>query len=107
MLFASLSEELARKLADLENQAAVLGLRPEHLRLAPEAEVHSDPCVAAMVELVEIFGAQTHLHLRQGKCRFVMRLPGDTTVAPEQKVFVTFNWKDARFFDAVTAVALG
>ena len=36
-----------------------------------------------------------------------IRLAGSTRLAMDQEVVVTFNWDDARFFDAATTAALG
>ncbi len=98
-----LNDELAGK----EGQAVVLGLRPEHLRLAATAENHAEPRVVATVELVEMLGAETHLHLRHAGRGFVVRVPGLTAHTVDEKISLTFDWHDARFFDAATFVALG
>ena len=102
----ALNDELAGKLADLENKAIVLGLRPEHLRLATGAENQSEPHATATVELVEMLGAETHLHLRKAGWAFVVRLPGVANAVMDQKVSIAFNWPDARFFDAATSATL-
>ncbi len=104
---APLSEELVGKLAPKTGQTIVLGLRPEHLRPAIEGESSSDPRLIAIVELVEMLGAETHLHMRGEKRGFVVRLPGLTTVAREQTVALAFSWADARFYDPATGTALG
>ncbi len=106
-LVAALNEEWAAKLAPNEGQAVVLGLRPEHLRLAADAEHHSELRVTGAIELVEMLGAETHLHLRRGRCGLVVRLSGIATATVGQSVSVTFQWHDARFFDAATSAAVG
>ncbi len=102
-----LNAELASPLAAKEGQAIVLGLRPEHLRLAAAAENHSEPRVVATVQLVEMLGAETHLYLWQAGRGFVVRLPSPVTAVMDQEVAITFDWRDARFFDAATSAAVG
>ena len=103
----ALNDQLAGRLTGKEGQAVVLGLRPEHLRLAATTENNSEPRVVATVELSEMLGAETHLHLRQAGRRFVVRVPGLVTQAVDQEVSLSFDWRDAHFFDAATSVALG
>ena len=106
-LTGQLGPELASQLAQAENREIAIGLRPEHLRLATSTQNPAEPRLTGTVEFVEMTGAETHLHLRRGALGFVVRLNGVTRVALDQKVAITFDWHNARFFDATTTIALG
>lgn len=80
-----------------ENRSLVLGVRPEHLA------VESRPGWAAMegrVELVEMMGAETLLHLRCGGDRCVVRLPLMARFDRDALVRVYADPAQFRFFDA-------
>jgi multiple sugar transport system ATP-binding protein len=89
------------------NKKVVLGLRPEHVvgdTLRTNASAY--PMVKALVEVVELLGPETHLHLAVGDQRFVARVPGTTNVQINQTIPVSFQMERARFFDAETENAI-
>jgi multiple sugar transport system ATP-binding protein len=80
---------------------AVLGLRPEHIDLAPNSET------LARVESLDPLGPETFAHLRIGAHAITMRLPGTTPLQPGENVTLRFNMENASYFDAATGKALG
>ena len=71
---------------------AVLGVRPEHLRLGADG-------VPARVDLVELAGSEAYVHLENG---LVAHVPAEARPAEGAEVRVTVRPEDARLFDAET-----
>ena len=80
-------------------QAMVLGIRPEHLSI--EVRPGWAP-IEGRVELVEMMGAETLLHLRCGSERCVARLPLMAHFQLGATVRVHADLTQMRFFDAAT-----
>jgi multiple sugar transport system ATP-binding protein len=80
-------------------QPIVLGLRPEHVCLAPAGSTAGLP---ATVEISEPMGAETYVHLKAGDTPFVARIPAGPIPPPEQPVRATFELGHAHLFDAGT-----
>jgi multiple sugar transport system ATP-binding protein len=78
------------------------GIRPEHMRVAASGEG-----VPAEVQVVEVAGNETYLHLSANGSTFVARV--GTRVRPEigSTVLVSADEKTLYLFDAVTGAALG
>lgn len=77
------------------------GIRPSHLTLVPSAD--DDLELAVLVELAEISGSETFLHVRNDHWRMILHLPGvheyqvDTPIRvfiPTHKLFL-FDSRDA------------
>lgn len=71
-------------LGDLPPAPYIFGFRPGDARLTA-------PGISAEVELAEISGSETFLHLRHGTMRFVVHLSGVYTYAPGENVEVTLD----------------
>jgi multiple sugar transport system ATP-binding protein len=75
----------------------VVGIRPEHIAIAPESETG----FAAVVDLVEHLGADALVHLRSAALGLILaRVPGQMDVRPDERVTVAFKPADMLFFDA-------
>jgi multiple sugar transport system ATP-binding protein len=86
---------------DWLNRPVVLGIRPErlHLNLATEN-------ANATIEQVEFLGPYSLAHLQLGGQKLLARLNTHQIVALGQKVEVSLNAADARFFDRDTGDAV-
>lgn len=71
-------------LGDLPAAPYIFGFRPGDARLAASG-------IFAEVELAEISGSETFLHLRRGTMRFVVHLSGVYTYAPGENVEVALD----------------
>jgi ABC-type sugar transport system ATPase subunit len=77
---------------------AVLGVRPEHLRVVDGQE---GPQLAGEVYVVEHLGAQAHLHVRLGDGTHVVAVTdGETDLAPGRQVGLQVPAAAAHLFDA-------
>jgi ABC-type sugar transport system ATPase subunit len=70
---------------------AVVGVRPEHVRLRGQGDGAS-----ARVELVELAGSEAYVHLDSG---LVARVPADVRPTEGAEVGVSVRPEDAHFFD--------
>ena len=80
-------------LPSITGDEMLLGLRPEHIRLASEG-------LAATVESVEYLGADSILACRVGGAMLNARLPGRPETRAGQTVHLAWNAADTHFFDA-------
>jgi multiple sugar transport system ATP-binding protein len=83
-----------------DGEVATIGLRPQHLRLAPERA----PSFALRVALIEALGTETVVHgtlaeARDGK-RIIAILPGQARLAPGDEIRLTFDPEHLHRFDA-------
>jgi multiple sugar transport system ATP-binding protein len=101
-----LPAEQSEKLAAALGRRVVLGLRPEHV-LCESAAGGAAEAIPATVEMVELMGAESHLHLRTGPWSFVARTSADLPWRVNEEVRLSFDMRRAHFFDAVTGEALG
>ncbi|OWY31218.1 ABC transporter ATP-binding protein [Herbaspirillum robiniae] len=79
------------------NEQWQLGLRPEHIRLA-------DAGVAAVVETVEYFGADTIVGARAGAATVLVRAPGQLTLRAGDQVRLAWDAGHQYFFDRQTGM---
>ncbi len=75
---------------------AVLGIRPEHLRLAESGA----PGFSASVEVIEPLGAETMAYCRAGQEKVVVRLHPDTSLERGQEVRLMVDPDRVHFFPA-------
>jgi multiple sugar transport system ATP-binding protein len=88
--------------------AVVLGFRPEHVRLvagAPEAGANGCS-FDAEAEACEPLGWETHLYLKAGGCRFVLRGGPNCRVNPGQRLHVALDTNRTLLFDGKTGKRL-
>ena len=100
-----LPEEKEAALKTFAGEEVVMGLRPEHISLAPRLPTAGRD-LAATVEVVEPMGAEIHLHLRSGEHLFVARVAGSERPHVGEVVQVNLDLPKARFFDAATEQAM-
>src|SRR5829696_1688393 len=81
----------------------VLGVRPEHVRLA-----NSDvtPTMEAVVDVVEPLGAHTLVYLRAGAMPLSMLVDGHIELVPGQAVLLTMSHEAVHLFHPVTGTAV-
>jgi multiple sugar transport system ATP-binding protein len=70
LLTGVISTKLLEK--DIKDQEAVLGIRPEHMSVATHAE---EGAIRASVDVTEMMGSETHIHLNVGGKDVVLRVP--------------------------------
>jgi multiple sugar transport system ATP-binding protein len=75
--------------------AIVVGLRPEHIRIAPDA-----PDLHLAVDLVEPTGSETHLHGTVEGERVVAVVPGRSAAKPGDRLGVAVDSGALHVFDA-------
>jgi multiple sugar transport system ATP-binding protein len=93
-------------LAGRRDRSIVLGLRPEQITLSSSV-ASPGRGLTATVEMMELTGVETYLHLAAGGHRFVARVPGGTLAKVGQKMSLDFAMDQAHFFDPETGVAIG
>ena len=84
----------------------VLGLRPEDMCVSPGSNPAPGSAVAAVVEIIEPLGSETHLHFNCGGAPFIVRALPSTRASVNQGVALSFDMSKARFFDAGTGNAI-
>ncbi len=80
----------------------VLGVRPEHVHLAPAGEG-----IAAVVELAEPLGNETLLHARAGEHALTARLPSGPVPAAGAALRLAIDGDKVHLFDGKTGESLG
>ncbi|GAB3264780.1 ABC transporter ATP-binding protein [Chitinimonas naiadis] len=88
---------LGQQLTSLSAGQYTLGIRPGHLRLAPDS--NDDVALDCEVELAEISGSDTYLHIRQGATDWVAQLPGVCDLAPGSALQLHINPHEVFAFD--------
>ena len=78
----------------------ILGLRPEHLRLARESD--TDAAIEAVLDTIEPLGNEMFLNLRAGDTAVVARVPPSDVPAPGEALTLHFDPKRLHAFDATT-----
>jgi len=101
----TLPEPLAKRAAPAlaAGGAIILGARPEDL---PEAQGASAPAITATVEVIELMGAETLLHLHTGATSFIVRLSSAEHFDTGQRVSLGLNLDRAHLFDPATGQTL-
>jgi sn-glycerol 3-phosphate transport system ATP-binding protein len=85
-------------------QAVVVGIRPEHLALAPDRPPGQTLQITA--ELVEALGADTLVHGRLGDATLLARLPGGVATRAGDRLNLAVAPEAVHFFDPATERAL-
>jgi multiple sugar transport system ATP-binding protein len=100
-----LSEPLARRAAPAlaAGSPVVFGARPEDFY---EMKDGAAPALTATVEVAELMGAETLLHLNTGATSFIVRLPSSEHFDPGQRVSLGLNLDRAHLFDPPTGRVL-
>jgi multiple sugar transport system ATP-binding protein len=103
---------LRLKLAPHHAQAArlywgrsiTLGIRPEHLAVLPPGPNGED--ILARVDLVELMGADTHLHAKTDAHSIVARVPPSSHYKPGTAIALRFDPEKMHLFDSTTGQSL-
>jgi len=74
----------------------VLGIRPEHVKIATSQQ---DGWYPAGVYVTELMGSETFVILQLGAARIVARVPGDFRADLEDRVWIDFDMTKAHWFD--------
>ena len=80
-----------------QGKKLTIGIRPEHLTLATPAQ----SSLSAQVQVVEHLGSESYVHLQaiSGES-LVLRANGETTVKPDQEVYLHLDPTFLHFFDS-------
>ena len=97
--------EIAGRLGRFKGGKAILGIRPEDLRMATSAD-SSDVTLAAVVEVSEQLGAEVILDVVAAGANMVASVDPLTRVKPQEAIKLALNPARLRFFDAATEVAI-
>jgi sn-glycerol 3-phosphate transport system ATP-binding protein len=81
--------------AELPRGAAILGVRPEHLRIDPEAKDFE-----MSVRMVEAHGAETIVHGISGRHDVVLRLAGSHRIRPQEVLPLAAAREHLHLFDS-------
>jgi multiple sugar transport system ATP-binding protein len=85
------------------NRDLILGIRPEDLTLRPVgSSAPNTPALRATVELIELMGAESLVHLTTGKHALVARVNSRQSHRPGEQVEVHLEQSHAHFFDPET-----
>lgn len=84
-------------LAHNTEQPWQLGIRPEHIRLV-------DQGVAAVIETIEYFGADTIIGAKVGQAFILMRVPGQLTLKAGDPIQLGWDQHHQYFFDKTTGL---
>jgi multiple sugar transport system ATP-binding protein len=85
------------------NRDLILGIRPEDLTLRPVgSSAPNAPALRATVELIELMGAESLVHLTSGQHALVARVNSRQSHRPGEQVEVHLEQSHAQFFDPET-----
>ena len=86
--------------ADYDGKEVVLGMRPEHIHAPQYAPQNIDPSpINGVVELVELLGAELHLHVSSGKNTFIATVDPRMDVHAGNEVELVTDMSAAHLFD--------
>jgi len=103
-----LDESRARAAASHIGREVVIGIRPEDLEFAPDGDGNdSTRRLRAAVEVVELMGAETYLHLNSGSGVFIARVASGAAAKVGDAIAVDVRMDRAHLFDKATGAALG
>jgi sn-glycerol 3-phosphate transport system ATP-binding protein len=93
------------RLPDVAGREVTVGIRPEHLAVAPEASVGA---LHVIVDLVEALGADTLVHGRVGGAEdtLLARLPGNAAVRAGDRLSLAVATEAIHLFDTATGKAV-
>lgn len=102
---ARLEMEAASRLKPYAGKKIVFGIRPERIQVSQMAAANGSN-IEAVVEIVEPIGAETILYLARGKQSFTVRVNGGRSPELKEKLALSFEITEARFFDPATGKAI-
>ena len=102
-----LDDASASLLRTYEGKRVVFGIRPEHITCGPFAPAtRSERVVETVVELVQPLGSETYLQLAGYAHSLVARVRATDHFSVNQKVSLTFDMRQVRFFEPATGKAI-
>jgi multiple sugar transport system ATP-binding protein len=102
---ARLESEAAARLKQYSGNKIVFGIRPEKMHVSQMAAANGSS-IEALVEVVEPVGAETVVYLARGKQSLAARMNGAKNPQLNDKLALSFNIAEARFFDPGTGRAI-
>ena len=88
-------------LQDYVGKEVILGVRPEDISVAEEAEdAEADGRIEVTLEVVEPMGNETFLHLRTERHKLVARIGSSASYSPGSKLPIVLDTSRAHYFDA-------
>lgn len=101
-----LNAQQAHEAADLLGSAAIVGVRPEHLRVGGEGE-SAAATLNVTVDLVEYLGNEAHVTFSLGDTTLVARLDAKVDLKPGETVSLTTRVGDIHLFERASGRRLG
>jgi multiple sugar transport system ATP-binding protein len=102
---ARIEMEAATRLKQYAGKQIVFGIRPEKMHVTPMVRANGSN-IEAVVEAIEAVGAETFLYLTRGKQSLAARMNGGKSPEIKEKLALSFDMTDARFFDPATGQAI-
>jgi multiple sugar transport system ATP-binding protein len=102
---ARIEMEAATRLKQYAGKQIVFGIRPEKMHVTPMVRANGSN-IEAVVEVIEAVGAETFLYLTRGKQSLAARMNGGKSPEIKEKLALSFDMTDARFFDPATGQAI-
>jgi multiple sugar transport system ATP-binding protein len=97
--------EAAARLKQYAGKKIVFGIRPEKMHVSQMAAANGSS-IEAIVEVVEPIGAETFLYLARGNQSLAARMSGSENPKVKQKLALSFEMTEARYFDPATGKAI-
>jgi multiple sugar transport system ATP-binding protein len=97
----------AHALQQTGSQTVIVGIRPEQLSLASDAQPQAaDVAIRGTVEVIEMLGAEQYVHVAVSGGAFTARVPRSQPVRVEETVTFVAQARDLHLFDHETGRAL-
>jgi multiple sugar transport system ATP-binding protein len=93
--------ELEPHLADYIGQEVEIGVRPEHVKLAPQGHGFK-----AVVYVTEPLGSETIINVKLGTTLLKVRVPGEHALPPGSEVNIVFDLSKIHVFNPKTGEAI-
>jgi len=104
-----LPQSIARRCGGQYRQGGIaMGIRPENIRPLPEGSQKTDSecLLSAVVETLELLGAEYNAGLNLAGCYLTSRIPAREEIHHGQKLETAFDIHKAHFFDEKTGLRL-
>lgn len=99
--------QVRQALAPYIDKRIIVGIRPEHIHDAEFTPASTDVAILpATVDVTEMLGNETLLHLVSGEHRFLARVDPRTQARPGREMKVAVDVSSMMFFDPETEMAV-
>ncbi len=85
-------------LKNYSGKTITLGIRPENFHLTSDPE----NSINGLVEVVELMGNESFLHVTTGRHTYIAKVPADSSVTYNQNIFMKTDFDKLHFFDLET-----